>query len=304
MGAVWGNPVRPTAWKARLRRSLRAPVIYLDTMAFNSASVAAFMAEWEALKPGILYGHAHSIYLLAEAVAETPPTHAPDGIVTTSMMLLEHERQLIERVFRRPVTNRYGCEEVGLIACECEVHQGFHIHAEGIIVEVLDDDDRPCPAGVEGRLVITDLLNPGLPLLRYEVGDCGALAAAPCRCGRGLPRLERITGRVADFLIGRDGTRVAGISLIEQTLTRFAGLKQMQMIQTSREHLRVNVVCAPEALPELREQLDQALQTALGGGFTIEFARVEAIAQEQNGKYRFTKCLVDESGFVDPPLIR
>ena len=67
----------------------------------------------------------------------------------------------VEEAFDRPVTNRYGCEEVSLIACECEEHDGLHLNADGVYCEVMAD----------GRLLVTDLTNRAMPLIRYQVGD-------------------------------------------------------------------------------------------------------------------------------------
>src|SRR5262249_56212786 len=91
------------------------------------------------------------------------------GIITTAMVLHGFQRRLIEEVFGCPVTNRYGCEEVSLIACECERHDGLHVNAEGVYVEVLVEG-RPARPGEAGSVVVTDLTNRAMPLLRSPVG--------------------------------------------------------------------------------------------------------------------------------------
>jgi Coenzyme F390 synthetase len=150
-------------------------------------------------------------------------------------MLLENERKVIESVFGAPVTNRYGCEEVGLIASECEIHQGLHLNAEHVLVEFIREDGAPAAPGEEGSIVLTDFMNRGMPLIRYAVGDMGVPSDRKCECGRGLPLMERLTGRTADSLKRRDGSRVAGISLVEKTLTAFPGIGQLQIIQEGLE---------------------------------------------------------------------
>jgi len=130
-------------------------------------------------------------------------------------MLLESERAVMEQAFGVPVTNRYGCEEVSLIACECEQHSGLHINSDHIVAEFLREDGTPCSPGENGRIVVTELINFGMPLIRYEVGDWGVPSDRLCPCGRGLPMMESLAGRTADFLRALDGSRVAGVSLIE-----------------------------------------------------------------------------------------
>ncbi|MBK9303644.1 MAG: hypothetical protein IPM94_07100 [bacterium] len=171
MGAVWGNPPAPRTLRNRLRLACKDRIVYLDTMRLDEAAVRGFVAGWRRLRPGLLYGHAHSLYLLAGMLEEMGETLRPDGIVATSMMLLQPEREVIERVFARPVTNRYGCEEVSLIACECERHEGLHLNAEHAAVELLRDDGSPCSPG-RGR-----------PDRRDRVREPGH-ADAPLRGGR------------------------------------------------------------------------------------------------------------------------
>ena len=124
IAAVWGNPPVPRTLRSRLRRALKDRIVFLDTMHLDEAAVRDFAAGWRSLRPGMLYGHAHSLYLLADLAERLGIELRPRGIVATSMMLLQPEREVIEAVFDCPVTNRYGCEEVSLIACECERHAG------------------------------------------------------------------------------------------------------------------------------------------------------------------------------------
>ncbi len=292
VAAVWGNPPVPRTWKERFRRTFKNRVVFLDTMRIDDAAIARFVAEWRALRPGLLFGHAHSIFILAEALAARGGgAPRPRGIVATSMMLLAPERAVIEDVFGVRVTNRYGCEELGLIGCECERHDGLHL-SEFVAVEALRDDGSPCAPGEDGRLVITDLANRGQPLLRYEVGDRGALAGEPCPCGRGWPRLARLTGRTADFLLALDGSRVAGVSLIENTLTRLTGIRQLQLVQDERAVVVANLVPAVGYGEITANALAATLRGALGEGLRVEIRLCERIAQEPSGKYRFSICRV------------
>jgi phenylacetate-CoA ligase len=290
--AVWGNPPSSLTFRNRLRQALKDRVLYLDTMRVNPASVREFVAGWRRLRPGLLYGHAHSLYLLASMIEEMGEVLRPQGIVATSMMLLQPERQVIERVFARPVTNRYGCEEVSLIACECERHSGLHINAEHAAVEVLRDDGTPCAPGEDGRIIVTEFVNYGMPMLRYEVGDRGVLHDQPCPCGRPHPLLRTVTGRIADFLVAANGSRVAGISLIENTLTRFPGIAQLQVIQEELGRVDLNVVRGKGWDEGVAAALEQVFRESLDGELSVVLHFHDSIPQEPNGKYRFAICRV------------
>jgi phenylacetate-CoA ligase len=276
--------------KNRLRWLLKSRIFYLDTMRIDDAAIDRFVADWRRWRPGMLYGHAHSLFILAEALSQRGLRLPVDSIVATSMMLIRPEREVIEGVFGVPVTDRYGCEEVSLIACECEEHHGMHLNAEHACVEFLRDDGSPCAPGEDGRIVITELVNLGMPMIRYEVGDRGAPSGRQCPCGRGLPLMEGLTGRSADFLVASDGSRVAGVSLIERTLTRFDGIHQLQLVQEEPRTAVANLVPAAGWGPPVQRQLVTELQEHLGADFAIEVREVKRIAQERNGKYRFSIC--------------
>ncbi len=120
------------------------------------------------------------------------------------MTLHDWQRSVIEEAFGQPVTNRYGCEEVSLIACECEEHNGLHLNADGVYCEVIPDD-RLNAGPNAGRLLVTDLTNRAMPLIRYQVGDVVVPSDRTCACGRGLPLIEQVVGREADYVLTPDG---------------------------------------------------------------------------------------------------
>jgi phenylacetate-CoA ligase len=293
VAAVWGNPPVARTWKSRLRSLLLERTVYLDTMDLNESSVRAFVATWRREKPQILFGHSHSIYILATYLQRLGIEGLrPRGIVSTSMMLLDPERKLIEATFACPVTNRYGCEEVGLIACECERHDGLHLNADHVCVEFVRKDGSEAKPGEQAEIVVTDLVNRGMPLIRYRVGDLGVPSDRACACGRGLPLMERVTGRQADFLKRADGSLIAGVSLVERTLTAIAGIEQMQLVQDDLRRVRVRVVRDPRYTDASERALRAELEAVFGAGVTVALEYVAALDQTAAGKYRFAICNV------------
>ncbi len=209
------------------------------------------------------------------------------------MMLLPQERAVIEQAFGCKVTDRYGCEEVALIACECEQHRGMHLNIEHLVIEFLDDDGR---AGSAGR---------GRPHRRHRPlqsrhaadplrsGRCRAFpATAPATAAVELPLMERVIGRVADYLKRRDGSQVAGVSLVERTLTKVSGVEQMQIVQPAIGRLIVNYVPAASLRCDPGRACERNSWTASASRWSIEFRAMERIPQERSGKYRFSICQV------------
>src|SRR6266849_5101753 len=163
---VWGNPeFRSRGWRGFLRNLLLDREHYLDTLHMDETALARFAQVLVKKKPTLIFGHAHSVYLLAQFLRSNRlPIHRPKGIITTAMVLHSWQRQMIEEVFRCGVTNRYGCEEVSLIACECEQHNGLHINADSVFVEIMCPDHTgalTCPSrpGESGSVIVTDLTN-------------------------------------------------------------------------------------------------------------------------------------------------
>src|SRR5262249_25603036 len=138
----------------------------------------------------------------------------PRGIITSAMILHDWQRRVIEEIFACKVTNRYGCEEVSLIACECERHEGLHVNADGVYVELIRDG-RPVGPGEPGSVVVTDLTNRAMPIIRYQVGDVAVWSERVCSCGRTAPLLARVEGRDADYVQTSRGELISGISLTE-----------------------------------------------------------------------------------------
>lgn len=293
VAAIWGNPPVADTLKKKVRNLLLNRMIYLDTMEINEPSVRRFVLDWKRTKPRVIYGHSHSIYILAKFLQDLGIDDLrPQGIISTSMMLLEPERWLIEETFRCKVTNRYGCEEVSEIACECEQHEGLHLNMDHVLVEFLKDDGTVAVPGEEANIVVTDLVNRGMPLIRYCVEDMGVLSDRTCSCGRGLPLMERVTGRRADFLKRPDGSLIAGVSLVERTLTAIPGIEQMQLVQDDVHHICARIV-RDKAYSQIADRaLRNELEAVFGDNVTIDVQYLSALGQTRSGKYRFAICNV------------
>lgn len=293
VGCVWGNPEYPVGLKAKLRATLLAPIIYLDTMSINEESVINFSKQWRRVKPTLLFGHAHSIYILAVFVIKMGIQDVtPKSIITSSMMLLSHERTIVEKAFGVKVFDRYGCEEVGLIASECEKHEGMHINIDNQFVEFIKKDGSYAKHGEQGYIVITNFENRAMPFIRYKIEDMGIPFDMKCSCGRGLPLMDKVAGRTADFLVKSDGTKVAGVSLIERSLTAIEGIEQMQIVQNKKDSINIYIVKGNQYNDKSERLLLDEFKRVFGEDINISVKYIEQILQERSGKYRFSICKV------------
>jgi phenylacetate-CoA ligase len=285
---VWGNPTYTYSLHGRIRNSLLERSFSLDTLKMDEAMMASFASEIFRRKPTMLFGHAHSLYLFAGFWrGRGLPAYRFRGILSTAMVLHEHERKACESVFETPVFDRYGCEEVSLIASECEKHEGLHVNTDSLIVEVMKDN-RPAEPGETGRVLVTDLYNKAMPFIRYEVGDTAVPSNQTCSCGRTYPLLKRITGRVADYLRTPEGEWISGISLTENFATLIPGLHQIQILQEAPDFLRLRTVRGPNFADGSIRLMAEMVQQRFGSRMRFVIDYVDSIKPEPSGKYRFS----------------
>lgn len=189
------------------------------------------------------------------------------------------------------ITDTYSSNEIGVIAIECPASGKYHIMAENLIVEILDDLGRPCQPGEIGRVILTDLHNFATPMVRYDIGDYAEVGDS-CSCGRGLPTLNRILGRERNLVVKPDGTRnwpLVGFAEYRE----IAPIIQYQLVQIDLEQIEFRLV-VPRVLTRVEEAgLTAVAQTALGHAFKIHFSYFsEAIPRSANGKFEEFICRI------------
>ncbi|MDR0869863.1 MAG: hypothetical protein LBN39_03640 [Planctomycetaceae bacterium] len=298
VASLWTVEPQPFHWWSYLRNKLLSRhYARLYTLKMNEKSINEFVDKLVKYPPSLIFGHAHSFYLLAEFLKKKRPEVKirPNGIITTAMVLYDHERPVIEEVFHCKPTNRYGCEEVSLIACECEKHEGLHVNLDTLHVEVIDANGNPCPPLVPGRVIVTDLINRAMPILRYEIGDTASWSDKQCSCGRTLPLFSRIEGRVADYVVTKRGEYISGISLTTFFACELPGFAQFQIIQEDIDRFTFNVVKGEQFTEQSIADLDRLVKQRFGDDVRYECNFMDEIPREKSGKYRFCISKVEKS---------
>jgi phenylacetate-CoA ligase len=293
---VWGAPrdIPLNSWKRRLRNLVLDRTLYLDTANITEAKLRSFHDALKKFRPKVIQAYARSLTLLARYIkSHGYQAYQPHSIITSAEALDQSDRVLLEDVFNCPVFNRYGCREFTVVASECEEHQGLHLMAEGLYVEVVRGN-RPVAPGEMGELLVTDLLNLAMPMIRYRIGDMGTLDNSPCPCGRGLPRLRNVEGRITDFIVGTDGRLVSGVFLATYVVAQRPSLGQVQLWQNKRDAILYKIA-RPEGNPVDkvdREYLTTETRKYLGGDMKIEFESVGELKSEPSGKFIFCRSNV------------
>lgn len=261
----------------------------LSAFAFGPSDLDRYADDLRRFRPRYFYGYVSMLTAFAEHVRRRGAAPWPGlrCIITTSEVLAEAQRALLTEVFGAPVYNEYGCGELGTIAHECE-RGGLHVNDENLLLEVVDGQ-RSCAPGESGELVITELNNLAMPLVRYRTGDYGALAVTPCPCGRKLTVLDRVYGRAYDFVTTRDGRRFHGefiMYIFEEAKRLGLGIEQFQVEQRSYDNFLVRVVPGRGYDERLRQLVRTRIEDCFDPAARVEFEEVASIARERSGKLR------------------
>lgn len=283
----WGQP---DSWKRRLRfaaADFAMHRIRFSAFAFDDADLERYWRRCLAFRPDYFYGYVSMLEAFARFLERTGRDGARLGlkvVITTSEVLSPPQRELLARVFRAPVQNEYGCGEVGPIAYECESGR-LHLMSENQLVEILTPDGRPAAPGESGDIVVSDLNNYAMPLIRYRVGDLGVFGE-PCPCGRGFPVLDRVWGREYDFVQDRVGRRYHGeffMYLFEDLRSRGHGVDQFRVTQRDVDALDVDVVTHAPLSDAVRRALLGEFARRLPG-MRVGLRRVDALPRRPSGK--------------------
>ena len=259
----------------------------LNAFAMSESRMPEYAAFIDRYRPEVIVSYIAPIVKLAEWVMATGHRiHRPSLVLGAAESLHEAQREVIERAFGCPAYNTYGCREFMLVAAECKHRNGLHVNADHLAVEL--------GAGLTGAasdgardVIVTDLHNFGMPLLRYANGDLATEGAGRCDCGRGLPLLSRIDGRKLDALRTPDGRFLPG-EFIVYAFLKISGVDRYQVVQRELGVLDVNVVRAPGFDESEMEGVVRELESRFGQATAIRVHYVDEIKLTPTGKQRVT----------------
>jgi len=229
------------------------------------------VAELNAFAPTVIATYPTAALVLAEQVQRGRLTVPVREIWTGGETLGQTARARIAQAFGAEVRNSYGASEFLAMGWECD-HGRLHLNTDWLLLEPVDDRQRPVPPGqVSHSVLLTNLANTVQPLIRYALGDQVRLGVAPCACGSPLPSIE-VLGRHDDILRlrGTAGHPVALLPLaISTVLEEGAGVFDFQVVQRDDHTLLVR-------LPEQGELGKQALARCRSA--LMAFASAQGVA--------------------------
>ncbi len=241
--------------------------------------------DWlEARRPAYLQTYPSILSALLDRVeSQDRDISYLQGIGTLAELVPPELRERVRNVIGRPLVDVYSSHEMGHLAIQCPEAEHYHVQAENVVLEVLDEAGEPCRPGQIGRVVVTTLHNFAAPLIRYEIGDYAELGE-PCDCGRTLPTLSRIMGRSRNMLKKPNGETVWP-HFGTAALHRCAPIRQFQVVQKSLETIELRLVVPEPLSAQVEARLKTILVENLEFPFEIEIRYFDEIDRSGGGKY-------------------
>lgn len=256
---------------------------YFSAYHIAAANAPDYLEGMKKHKVSYMNGYAMSNYFLARFIEESG-LEAPQlkAVLPSSEKLTPEMRATFQRVYGCKTYDAWsGVEACGLVS-ECE-HGRLHASPDIAILEFLDPDTgAPAAPGQLAEVVCTGLLNFDQPLIRYRIGDLMRYSEEACPCGRQMPVIQEIVGRVEDTVTGPDGREMVRFHGI------FIGMPNIvegQIIQEDLTHYTVKVVVAKPLIATELQFIDARMKSQLGE-VQVRITEVEQIPRGPNGKFK------------------
>lgn len=257
--------------------------VYFSAYHISPKNTRNYVKGMQKYKVKYMTGYAMSNYILARFI-EKEKIKAPQlkAVITSSEKLTKEMRNTLERVYQCKVYDSYsGVEACGLIS-ECEYGR-LHISPDVAIIEIIKEDGTHALPGETGEAICTGFLNYDQPLIRYRIGDIIRLSEnQTCTCGREMPCIDEIVGRLEDIIIGKDGREMVRFHGIFINIPKII---EAQVIQHTLQDFEIKIVCN-ESLDENELNTIKSRMKSQLGEINLKINPVDYIQRETNGKLK------------------
>jgi phenylacetate-CoA ligase len=274
----------------RIQRFLRIYMLYRVPVFLDIAEQVAII---NGLKPEILEGYSSSLLLLAKEVDRLGlETIRPRVMFSGAELIDESSRSYIEQVFKAPLYDHYATIELGRMAWQCPEKTGYHIDADAMIMQFVDENGEEVAPGEKGEVVCTSLFNYAMPLIRYAVGDVGVPSDEECSCGRSFPLMKILEGRRDSFLCLPDGRMVSprSFTIAVRMFEFYDMIDLFRVVQKDRTRIEILIKLKSQKAMNMEsfavkfeEHIKNVLRTEpLGVNVVVKF--VDNIPLDKSGK--------------------
>jgi len=284
---IWSIPLtapRLASKVAGIGRFLRNSVL-LSAFEMSEEKMKCFALKLRQFKPKVLIGYPSAVYIFASYIKDFGIEYIkPEVVITTAEKLYDYQKEAIRDAFDCEVFEYYGSREIASLAYECPQHHGYHISMENVVLEFVKDNGQMVNPGELGKVLVTDLHNYAMPFIRYEIGDLAIPSSRDCPCGRSLPLIESIEGRITDIIVCQRGFILG--TLFPHLLKDFS-VRQYQVIQESLDKIIIKIVPAEGFSQGQSQNIVETVQHLTGPSAEVEIDLVDDIPPSKlSGKRR------------------
>ncbi|WP_068472684.1 phenylacetate--CoA ligase family protein [Saccharicrinis aurantiacus] len=259
---------------------------YLHAYNHNDVDLSKALKWLNNQKKVVLGGYASSLYIIAKYCKENGITKDLKTCISWGDKLFDKYKVLIEEVFNCKVFNTYGSSEGFMIASQKDLEY-MYIMAPNVYLEIVDDNGVEVPDGTMGHVVVTNLNNYGMPLIRYKLGDLAIKlpkSKYPLNRDLELPVLQQVIGRDTDIVLTPKGKKLS-VHSFNSVLEHFELLKQFQIVQYDIKGVEIKYVELNELDSSYLKEIESKLALMIGeNGFQLTLTKVTKIASSKSGK--------------------
>lgn len=249
-----------------------------------------YIAALERWQPSFIQAFPSALYPLARWLADHPSpsiTQRIRGVMLYSENVYDYQMELFRAVFGSNVLKHYGQSERVLMGASTADDDRYFFWPQYGHLELIGQDGRPVTTpGVLGEIIGTGFQNRVMPFVRYATGDLGAWSGAPVPAAlEGFPVLQRIEGRLQEFVVCRDGRLISICALGAAHFEDLAGVDALQYEQFTQGALRLNVVASRPLDAAAKRRIAAAVAVKTQGGCEVEVVPVESLPRTRMGKH-------------------
>ena len=284
-----GHVVNPASDGACWRKALFGRWLIMSSHLMTDETLPSYIDRIRRFRPRFIHAYPSTAVILARYMREHEIEAFPtvQAVLCGSENLYPWQRNLLAEVFGCRVFSWYGNSEQTVLAGECEESAHYHIFPEYGVVELIGQDGLPIEGpGAMGEVVATNLTNFVCPLIRYRTMDVAVATDERCSCGRQYPLLERVEGRLQEFIVTRSGHLIS-VTPINYESGAFERIQQFQMCQEEMGELIMRIVRKPTYTDEDTRQLIHELRWQLGDEVNVHIRFVDEIPRTRGGKFRY-----------------
>lgn len=268
--------------------------LILNTFVLNEENIQKYISIINKKKPRLIVAYVQSAVTMAKYILENKiQIHQPQVIIVSAGTLYKDFRITIEKAFSTKVLNRYGSREIHSIGCECDKQEGIHINILNNHIEIIDKKGNEVSPGETGEIIITNLRNKVMPLIRYQIGDIAQKSEnEQCSCQRGFPLIKTIRGRDVNLFVTKHNNLIDG-EYFTHLFYHKPWIEQFQVVQETKDLITIRVVKKdPENEKDIQE-INELIHHVMED-INIEWRFEKHIESTPSGKYLYTMSKVKQ----------